>query len=71
MRDVINISLPSELADLVRKEVRTGKYASISEFFRDILRSRMEDKILADLRKSPKEIFSGKVKVLRSLKDLH
>lgn len=70
MRDIINISLPQELATLVRQEVKTGKYASVSEFFRDLLRSQMEDKILSGLKKSQKEIASRKGKILRSLKDL-
>ncbi len=70
MRDIINISLPQELAALVRKEVKEKKFASISEYFRALLRSKLEDKILADLNKSRKEIASGKGKVLHSLKDL-
>ncbi len=70
MRDIINISLPTELAKLVRKEVKAGKYSSVSEFFREILRARLENRILSDLRKSQKQIASGKGKVLKSLKDL-
>lgn len=70
MRDIINISLPQELAAIVRKEVKEKKYASISEYFRSILRSKLEDKILADLNKSQKQIASGQGKILHSLKDL-
>lgn len=70
MRDIINISLPAELSNLVRQEVKTGKYASISEFFRDLLRSQMEDKILSGLKKSQKDIANSRSKILKSLKDL-
>jgi len=70
MRDIINISLPTELAKLVRKEVKAGKYSSTSEFFREILRARLENRILSDLKRSQKDIVSDKGKVLNSLKDL-
>ncbi len=38
MRNIINLSLPQELAGIVRREVRRGKFASTSEFFRHLLR---------------------------------
>ena len=70
MRDIINISLPQELAALVKKEVKEKKFASVSEYFRALLRSKLENKILANLNKSRKEIASNKGKILHSLKDL-
>jgi len=70
MRKVINISLPKELAQTVEKMVREGKYATKSEFFRDLLRLRIEGKILKELAESRKELAAGKGKILRSLKDL-
>lgn len=71
MRDIINISLPAATAKMVRREVKKGKYASISEFFRSILRDYEEEsKFLTELEKSQKEFKAGKGVVLRSLKDL-
>jgi Arc/MetJ-type ribon-helix-helix transcriptional regulator len=69
-RTIINISLPSQMADRVRKEVAKGHYASVSEFFRDLLRKHDEQLVLNDLRASQQEITTGKGKTLQSLKDL-
>ncbi len=69
-RKIINISLPAKMLAEVKKEVAKGKYASTSEFFRDLLRKREEAIILAELKESQKEIRQGKGKVLRSLADL-
>jgi len=70
MRDIINISLPKELNRTVEEIVKKEKYATKSEFFRDLLRIRIEGKILRELAESRKELSSGKRKLLRSLKDL-
>lgn len=67
MRQIINISLPEQMAKMVEKEVKRGKFASTSEYIRYLLRTQG----LADeLEKSKKEFEDGKGKVLRSLKDL-
>lgn len=70
MRSIITISLPRALAKLVKEEVRSGKYATTSEFFRNLLRDWQEEKLLAELRVSQKEIAEGKGKILLSLRDL-
>lgn len=70
MRNIINISLPEALSREVEREIKKGKYASKSEFFRDLLRSWKEEQLLKELRESQREIIAGKGKVLRSLKDL-
>ena len=70
MREVINISLPSPMAKTVKTAVRTGDYASTSEFFRHLLRDWQEGKLLAELNESRMEIASGNGKVLKSLKAL-
>lgn len=70
MRSVVNISLPKQMADVIDKNVASGKYASKSEFFRSLLRSWMEDKLVADVEESRKELKAGKGKLLRSLGDL-
>lgn len=67
MRNIINISLPEEMAKGVEREVRKGKFASTSEYFRHLIRSR---ELAEELEKSQREFEAGKGKVLRSLKDL-
>jgi Arc/MetJ-type ribon-helix-helix transcriptional regulator len=70
MREIINLSLPKPLAQSVNDIVGEGKYASKSEFFREILRMWLEGKILKELAQSRKELASGTTKILKSLKDL-
>lgn len=70
MRKIVNISLSEELAKNVEREMKKGKFATKSEFFRHLLRLWEEEKILQELRESQREIAQGKGKVLKSLKDL-
>ena len=70
MRNVINISLPQELTKEVEAAVRSGQYASKSEFFRDLLRLWKKQQLLDEIMGSEKEFAAGKGKVLRSLGDL-
>lgn len=70
MRTVVNISLPSQLNHVVEAEVATGKFASKSEFFRNLLRNYMESKLARELEESRNELKSGKGTVLKSLSDL-
>ena len=67
MRNIINISLPEAMAKAVEREVRRGKFASTSEYFRYLLRTH---ELADELEKSRREFEFGKGKVLRSLKDL-
>lgn len=67
MRNIINISLPEEMAKMVEKGVKRGKFASTSEYIRYLIRSR---ELVEELEKSRREFEAGKGKVLRSLKDL-
>lgn len=70
MRSIVNISLPVDLKKDVEGAVRSGGYATKSEFFRDALRAWKERQILLKLEKSRQDIQYGKGRVLRSLKDL-
>lgn len=70
MRNIINISVPAVLKKEIEHEVKTGGYASVSEFFRSVMRERAENAILLDVAESRREFISGKAKKLRSLKDL-
>ncbi|NUQ56886.1 MAG: ribbon-helix-helix protein, CopG family [Candidatus Paceibacter sp.] len=70
MRSVINISLPKSMADLVEKEVKSGKFATKSEFIRHAIRAWNTHKLAKELKEAKKEFEAGKGKVLRSLHDL-
>ncbi len=50
--------------------VKEGQYASVSEFFRAAVRSWKQDRLLASIRQSQKEIREGKGKILKSFADL-
>ncbi|MDA2922709.1 ribbon-helix-helix domain-containing protein [Patescibacteria group bacterium AH-259-L07] len=70
MRNVINISLPEKMVKIVKKEVKAEGYASVSEFFRHLIREWNTRKLAQELKKDRQDFESGKGKVLRSLKDL-
>ncbi len=62
--------MPPALRREVDKIVKDKNYASVSEFFRDAIRSWKEDQALKELRASQAQIARGKGKVLKSLADL-
>lgn len=70
MRNIMTVSLPLPLINVVEKEVKRGNYASKSEFFRYLLRQWMERKLSYELDQSKKELQQGKGKILKSLTDL-
>ena len=69
MRKIVNISLSEGLVLEVEKAMKTGEYASKSEFFRELLRIWKEERLLKKLQKSQKEIALGKGKTLKHLRD--
>lgn len=70
MRTIINISLPKELNNIVKRAIKRGKFATKSEFFRSLIRMWEEEQLLADVKESEREIRSGKGIKLKSLRDL-
>ncbi len=70
MRTTLNISMPAALKKNVDLAVKNGNYASVSEFFRDAVRAWENNKLVMDLKESQRDARMGKVKLLRSLKDL-
>jgi len=70
MREIMNLSLPKPLAQSVNDIVKEGRYASKSEFFRELLRMWLEGKILKELAESRKELASSRGRTLKSLKEL-
>ncbi len=70
MRNIVNISVPAEMAKDIKREVKAGKFASTSEFVRHLIRMWNTEQLMLNVEKSRAEILAGKGKVLRSLKDL-
>lgn len=70
MRNIVNISLPPDMAREVELEVKKGQYASKSEFFRDLLRAWRRAELVKELKASQREVVRGRGKVLKSLRDL-
>lgn len=62
--------MPKELSRVVEKEMQKGKFASKSEFFRNLIRLWEEGKLFSDLQESEKEFAAGRGKKLRSLAGL-
>ncbi len=70
MREILSVSLPSQMVAIVKKQVKTGRYATTSEFIRVLIREWEENNLLRELRQSQKEIKQGKGVILKSMKDL-
>lgn len=70
MRSVINISLPEAMVKSVKKEVKSGKFGSVSEFFRHILRLWHTKELSVELKKDREDFDAGKGIELKSLSDL-
>jgi len=54
----------------VEKEVKSGKFATKSEFVRHMIRLWNTRKLAEELKEAQKDFEAGKFKKLRSLKDL-
>ncbi len=70
MRQIVNISLPSETVKMIKQEVKNGGYASVSEFMRHLIRMWHTDQLAGEIRQSEKEFAAGKGKELKSLDDM-
>lgn len=70
MRTIINISLPKELNEVVKRAVKRGKFATKSEFFRNLVRMWEEEQVLAEIEESRADIKAGRFQRLKSLADL-
>lgn len=49
MRTTLNISLPEDMREWVDQQVKGGGYATVSEFFRDLLREERKRKLIAQI----------------------
>ena len=62
--------MPSSVKKSVEYMMKENNYASVSELFRDSIRSLEEDQLIKSIMASEREFAQGKGKKLRSLKDL-
>ena len=70
MRDIMNISLPAPLAKQVRQAVKKGNFASISEFFRHLIRWWNTEMLARELKAQQKAFDRGEGIELKSLRNL-
>jgi Arc/MetJ-type ribon-helix-helix transcriptional regulator len=70
MRNIVTISIPPSLKKNVEYMMKERNYASVSELFRDSIRSLEEDLLIKNIIESEREFSLGKGKRLRSLRDL-
>ncbi len=69
-RNIINISLPPDMAKEVRHEVKAEGFSSVSEFFRHLVREYRKAKLADELHRERAEFEAGKGNKLTSLADL-
>lgn len=70
MRTIINISVPKETAQEAKRAARADGFASVSEYFRHLLREEKRRKLAVELEAQTRQFKQGKGKLLRSLRDL-
>ena len=70
MRTIVNISLPKEMADQIKREVKREGYASTSEFVRSLIREYNRAKLAESLHAQREQFNKGHGKLLTSLRDL-
>ena len=54
MRQIVTISLPKTMLDLVDKEIKEKSYTSKSEFFRSLIRQWSDQKAVDEILESKK-----------------
>jgi len=63
----MNISLPIQLVKDVEAQVKKGRFASVSEYIRQLIRN---DTLYNELEEDRKQFEVGNYKVIKSLRDL-
>lgn len=70
MRTIVTVSLPEQVASEVKKSVKSRGFASVSEYFRHLIREERERELSQTLLRTRSEFDQGKGKKLRSLREL-
>ena len=55
MRNIINLSIPEDMNNYIKQEIKENNYTSVSEFFRKLVRDYKEEKLLKELKKDQEE----------------
>ncbi|MDO8518258.1 MAG: hypothetical protein Q7S26_03150 [bacterium] len=67
MRTILNISVPKETATAAKRVAREDGFASVSEYFRHLLREEKQRKLAEELHQQRK---SGRWIKAKSMRDL-
>jgi len=74
MRTIMNLSMPTETADVIKKRAQKRGFASTSSYIRYLVESDeeliSEKELLQISKQADKDYKAGKLKKLTSLKDL-
>jgi len=72
MRNIINLSIPEDMNNYIKQEIKENNYTSVSEFFRKLVRDYKEEKLLKELKKDQEEFRKNPNlnSHIKSLKDL-
>jgi Arc/MetJ-type ribon-helix-helix transcriptional regulator len=70
MRNIVSISLPKQLDEQIEKEVKIGNFVSKSEFVRFLIRFWQDDKLAKEIGEAEKDIVAGRIREIKSLKEL-
>ena len=68
-RNVINISLPPDMVREIKREVKEGQFASVSEYVRHLVRIHKTNKLAAVLHEERRGLERGELKLLSKLDD--
>jgi Arc/MetJ-type ribon-helix-helix transcriptional regulator len=69
MRQILNISLPEDMAEEIKKEAK-NRHSTVSEFVRAAIRAYYTYRLVRIAKKGEKEYREGKTITLRSIRDL-
>ncbi|MCK5211754.1 hypothetical protein KAJ89_03560 [Candidatus Parcubacteria bacterium] len=75
MRQVLSISLPGSMIKNIKQRVKNEGFNSVSEYFKYLFKMDTEDviseeELLKNIKQARKEYKEGKLKTLKSIKDL-
>ena len=69
MRQILNISLPKEMAESIKKDAR-AQNSSVSEFIRTAVRAYKTYRLVRIVKKGEKEYREGKTVAVNSIREL-
>ncbi|MEA2064845.1 MAG: hypothetical protein U9O66_00930 [Patescibacteria group bacterium] len=74
MRQILSVSLPSQTIQFIKKRVKQQKFDSVSGYIKYLLELDnnliSEKELLKSIKEARQDYRKGKLKILKSLKDL-